>query len=450
MKLMKKLIYFTFFLLFFYTSTIVKGQAPSKPLLDEASFKKIISNQFLNIITGQNKNTIGNFGAVDIKDASLALNASKIVKNRKVFSINVNAGISDGISSIFSNSKLNSEVGIQVRYSMIRPYSEKVTYILSSIEKRDFEISKKTAVANAEKAQLNTKKIMVNSLINLLAEDIKDLRQQLPAAAHADSIRLNFQVEYKNYQIDSLKIISAKEFSDLRQAGKSIDDELKAFRKKAEQDIPEITGFSFGWFNLVYKVNSQSFRLFDTSVAFKDQVKKDNYVSHKAGVEYNYYNWSTHAGKSWFLSIGAALEVNNNLTSLTKTELNETTNYTTNPGQRASTKKYNVYTGVYQKELLGISFYTDFYKFIFDNNNAAFHLYPQLKLQKNEKPVYSFGLGFMVAFKDQKDEKSKSIVNAELYANFLDLTNTASSDKKLLERNDIGLRLAFPIKFFYQ
>ena len=416
-------------------------------VLDEATFKQILNNQFVNIITGQNKNTIGNFGGVDIKDASVSLNASKISKKGNIFSLNANAAVNDGFSSIFTNSKLNSDVGLQLRYSIIRPYSRAITYIQSSIQKRDYEIKRMTNAAAAEKAELQSKKVLIEKQVDLLKKQVADLTTQLRSVPEDKD--LIYQHAYKTYQLDSLTTIYERDLSNLTEAQKSIDTKLKSFTKKAKLEIPEITGFKFGWINLVYKVTSQSFRLFDPVAAFSDQVKKDNYVSHKAGVEYNYYKWSSHPGESWFFSVGATIDLGNNLSGLSKTELSEVTNHGVTSGQRTSIKKYNVFTGNYQKDLVGGNFYSDYYKFIFDNNNAAIHLYPQVKLQKSEKPVYSFGLGFMVAFKDQKDEKNKSILNAELYANFIDLTNTGNSDKKLLERNDIGIRFSFPIKFVY-
>jgi hypothetical protein len=267
--------------------------------------------------------------------------------------------------------------------------------------------------------------------------------------ARPTDVDITAQAAHNNYVIDSLKYVKARDLNDIVAAIKAIDEKESILIKKAKLEIPEITGFAFGWVNFLYKATSQSFRLFDGTAAFNEQVKKDNYVSHRAGIEYNYYKWSSHAGESYFFSVGGAFEIVNNLAGLSKIELNDVTNYSGTPGQRTSSKKYNVYTGNYLKDQIGGKFYADYYKFIFDNNMAALHIYPQMQLQKNEKPTYATGIGFMVAFKDQKDEKNKNILNAEVYANFLDLTNVQSSEKKLLERNDIGIRFVFPIKFLY-
>lgn len=420
---------------------------PAAYKIDALTFKKIVNNQFINLITGQTRNTIGNFGSIDFKDATAALNASKITKNSNVFSINVNAAVSDGFGSIFTNSKLNSDVSAQLRFSFLNPYKRAITYIQSSIVKRDAEISRIRSAATAEKTLLQSKLLFIDAALVKLKADAATLSLQVslnPADADIAS-----QFAHNNYVIDSLQFIKARDLNDITAAIKAITEKEATLVKKAKLEIPEITGFSFGWLNIVYKATSQSFRLFDGTAVYNDQVKKDNYVSHRAGIEYNYYKWSAHAGESWFFSLGGALEVANNLASLTKIELNEVANYSSTPGQRTSSKKYNVYTGNYTKDLIGAKFYSDYYKFIFDNNMAAIHLYPQIQLQKNEKAVYSAGIGFMVVFKDQKDEKNKNILNAEVYANFLDLTNVRIAKNRLLERNDIGIRFVFPIRFFY-
>jgi hypothetical protein len=66
---------------YLFSYTAQAQQQVTKYYIDALTFKRLINNQFINIITGQTKNTIGNFGGIDFKDASATLNASKISKN---------------------------------------------------------------------------------------------------------------------------------------------------------------------------------------------------------------------------------------------------------------------------------------------------------------------------------------------------------------------------------
>lgn len=174
---------------------------------------------------------------------------------------------------------------------------------------------------------------------------------------------------------------------------------------------------------------------------------KEEFVSHVFGVQYSWYNWnSTDSFKTFYWTNGLNFSYTNNFGDLTKLEISETQEFGTTLGERNSTTKFNVYTGDYKEKIKGVELYSDFYYFLFHNNQAAFHIYPQYVFLDNLKPRLNFGLGLLFAFKDVKKE-NKSIVNAELYYNFLDLFKSTDTDYKLFERNDIGIRLTFPINF---
>jgi hypothetical protein len=404
--------------------------------LDAPTFHKILNNQFTTIITGSDKNTIGNFGAIDIKDAKLSLNASHVNKKSRILSFNANASVSDGFSALFANSKLNSDIGLQLRYSMMNPKGRSVIYSDPSMEKRNQEIADATLIGDLEKKLLRSRQADIDSKIKQL-----------------DSISKKATAEQRytlNYLIDSLKLVRAKQLNNLTALEKVIDENVIAATKKSKLETPEIRGFEFGWLNLVYGVNSESFRLFTPSKPFSEQVKKDQNISHKGGIEYNYYKWSITPYESFYFLVGGTVKLSHNLSDLTEIELSETTNYGPSAGERVGVKKYNVYTGDYKRDLLSFDLYSDFYYFLFEGNAAAIHIYPAVQIREKMKPTYSTGTGFMVSFKDNKDDKGKSILNAELYANFLDLSNANDSDDDLIKRNEIGLRVAFPIKFFYK
>jgi hypothetical protein len=80
----------------------------------------IINNQFSQFVTGQAKASLNNYVSVDPKDASLNFNGViQLGKNRdsvnSYLSINTNGGYSDGISTLFNNSKLSSNVSAELR-----------------------------------------------------------------------------------------------------------------------------------------------------------------------------------------------------------------------------------------------------------------------------------------------------------------------------------------------
>lgn len=418
------------------------GTAQSK--LNEPTFRKILNSQFTQIVSGQSNKTIGNFAAVDIKDARLTLNGSALTKKGNVFSLTANADVSDGFSAIFTNSKLNSNVGLQFRLSLLNPYTRMVRFTKSSLDRRDDEISKIKSNQQFQKNLISSRAKFVDESIRFTEFEIEKLQSELRTTPNGEKVR--YQIAQLQYERDSLIAVKQLEFTDVSKSLQRIDKAAQTAINKANVEKIDVTGFGFGWLNISYGVNSQSFRLFNPSLNFPEQVTKESYTSHRVDVQYSYYRWSIHPGETFFFQVGANGGYDNNLAALNAIELSEKTEYGSTVDQRSSVRKYKVFTGNYNKNLITASLYADYYHFFLNNNTIALHAYPQINLSEGEQPLYSFGLGLLMALKDSKDEKS--IVNVEIYSHFIDLTNVNNSTKKLLGRNEIGFRLAFPIKFY--
>src|SRR5437762_3569648 len=58
--------------------------------------KKILNQQFSNLITGQTKNSIGNFASIDLTKAEVAFAGNLIFADASVLTIKANGSISDG------------------------------------------------------------------------------------------------------------------------------------------------------------------------------------------------------------------------------------------------------------------------------------------------------------------------------------------------------------------
>jgi hypothetical protein len=105
----------------------------------------------------------------------------------------------------------------------------------------------------------------------------------------------------------------------------------------------------------------------------------------------------------------------------------------------------NVFQGSYENNLLTATLNADFYYFLFEDNKAAIHFYPEQRIAKGIEPITNLGLGFLLTFKNQSN--SNNIINAEVYASLLDVANNRNSDNNLLTRSSYGLRFTFPINF---
>ena len=244
-----------------------------------------------------------------------------------------------------------------------------------------------------------------------------------------------------------MNILLIKDFKDSLTKLTGLKNDWKKQRKAAQINI-ELTGYTINWWSIGYKVINKTFSTFQPSSPFGKQISKENYTSHAVSIEWNNSEWSNQPGESHYLQIGVDGFLNDNKDELKRLEITETNEYGSSPNLRTTTKKYFSYQGEYIKDLLGARIHADYFKFFFQENYCAFHVYPEIIYQKTEKPLYNVGVGFMYSFKDKKDEKEKALINAELYFNLKDLSNIGNSGKSLFERNEVGIRFGLPLKFF--
>jgi hypothetical protein len=414
--------------------------------LDPPTFKKVLNQQFSNLITGQSKNSIGNFASLDLKEPEVSFAGNSIFKNGSVLSTKASGGVTDGFFSIFNNSTLNTKISLDVQYNFLNLKNKSLTYYDDSFqvykEKKNKILNQhKVKLIEVENEQGKTLLILKEQKLKELKTDLEDKFSREKVTPRKDSIK--YEIEITDFKIDSIAT-AIKNYPLKDDLEEEVNNWKAVELKKLKPEI-QLYGFNFGWFSIGYKVQNNSFKLFNPSLQFSNQITDTSFVSHEARFQYSRYKWSVGAYESYFWCAGIAFSYSDNLSDLSKTEVTEIKNYGTNPNDRTTTKKYNAYTGNYLGELKGLRLFADYYRFLFNENTAAIHTYPELQVKDNTKPIYNLGFGFLYSFKDSKDETS--IVNAELYYNFLDLFKSTETTYKLFERNNIGLRFTFPIKF---
>lgn len=93
--------------------------------LTAEEFGKALTSQLSVLLSGQENNSLGNFASVDIVDAELKFSPSFILRNGNLITAELKAGITDGISPIFSNNKLNTNISFEIAMNLGNPYSRK-------------------------------------------------------------------------------------------------------------------------------------------------------------------------------------------------------------------------------------------------------------------------------------------------------------------------------------
>jgi hypothetical protein len=224
-------------------------------------------------------------------------------------------------------------------------------------------------------------------------------------------------------------------------------DEARIDKKAAIKTRIAPLGYDIRWFTLGYKIANKNFYLYDSLQPYDKQVSKENFVAHQVSGEFNRFRWDTNAKCSMF-TIGAAVIFDDTKDGLAKTELSESRVYKKAINARTGTTKYTAFIGNYKDDILAFKLYIDWYKFITSNKAVAIHLYPETTLRYELKSITSAGVGLFFTFVDKKDEKQKAKVNAEVYCKFNDLNNNLElKNYKFYERNDIGIRVTFPLNF---
>jgi hypothetical protein len=417
--------------------------------LNDRDFKKILNRQFTNLISGQSRNSVGNYASVDTKLGSATISNCLILNNGSVVNVIFSGAASDGYAAIFTNSKLNTAVSLECQYNFLANARQCLRYNPESLENYLAEEKqiKNKFIIDSLLIRSSYRKIMIDLDSKIASTDSmkRRLDNSLISREILDRDSLNYLSFKTCIRLDSLQTVKntlqEKGVPELIEDAQTKRNELL---KKLEPDF-DISGHGFGWFSLSGKVQNNSFYLFDPSAAYANQISKGNFVQYEVGAQYSYYMWSSVAFESYYYCCGASFSYSDNLPDLRQTEISDIKYYGPNLNDRLSIKKYNAYVGKYRNNIEGVRLYCDVYKFLFDDNIAAFHLYPDLQIRDAIKPVWNVGLGLLMSFKSSKDASSN--VNVELYYVFSDIANVMEENNNFIERNSVGIRLAFPITF---
>ncbi|MBL7810235.1 MAG: hypothetical protein JNN28_20605 [Saprospiraceae bacterium] len=423
---------------------ITHGQDSLKTLV---SIRQALNEQFSEIVTGQPGAGAGNYASLDLKDPAVTFSVNHLSKEGHIFGIKATGGVSDGLFSIFNNSKFNTGVSFEGQMHLLELEGQKVSYDNKSWEEY---------LANRAVIEEKHRVKAIEAKYQQGLTSLKFKRQQ----TQQDSQKLFIRTKTKISQLvkDSLDYALAKCSDDLRVLDSLIlhyppqiseledNDNWRAIELKKLKPSLDIYSSHFRWMSFYYKISNNKFNLIDPTAKFEEQVLDSSSISNELKFQYNIYNWKKERYKTWYFNVGITLAVADNLDDLTKKEITEWDTIATMPFERAFTKKYNTYVGGYKKRLKRASIYANYYHFLFENNTAAIHLYPEMRFRDTNAPVFNMGFGLLFAIKNA-DGKDKPVVNAELYYNMIDISNNQDSDLRLLERNNIGLRFTFPINF---
>jgi hypothetical protein len=201
------------------------------------------------------------------------------------------------------------------------------------------------------------------------------------------------------------------------------------------------------WYTLLGGVGKKSFFTFDPTLQFSSQIASNSLVTFTAGVAVNYINVNRLNRRTFLINGSVSYLRDNNLASLTTTEVDQTKK-TVNAGgdtSRTITKKYNVYTDPVQS-FMATNITANAY-YIFGRTPLGFHLGPSVNFQNNGLNLINLTAGCILAFRN--DAKDRPVVNTELYVTFKDIGDQQHLQQGFWRRNEIGLSFTVPFNVFF-
>ncbi len=451
---MNKCVVFIVGIIFLLNSNLLCAQKNIK-IESKEVFQKIISLQLSKITTGNSFTNFGQYASIKNDDKTLTFSGIILSKKKpnNLWSFELSGGVSGGITSIFDDFTLNSNVGGKITYNRIINFKKNRVAINT------------TELEGTEKALKDTKLKFISDSIKIVSK--KELIDVLYKLAKLTSTKAKLEKMKKNYSVnsklrnDSIQLAYALAINEkgvLDAKKKELNDEYFEYKleirtQKFDKDVKDqkkkIGSFSaedidLTWFSFGYGFKRDKFKLFDSSRPLSKQLRDEFFVSQEVNIGVSRYRHGRVNKNDKFWSLGVSFSYGSNLSSLTTVEVLETNQLSQNPDVK-SVKKTEAYIDEFKDKLKGLIVFYDYYNFIGNQVDFAIHLKPDVVIRDNEKPKSSFLAGILIPFK-KKDDVS-SIVNVEFFYRLNDIFNVSDSDEGLLSRNTIGLKATFPINF---
>ncbi|MGD2036056.1 MAG: hypothetical protein PVF73_13415, partial [Bacteroidales bacterium] len=302
---------------------------------DKSLYRELLNREFTNLINPQSENIIGNFASLDSKNSELNFAGNFIFSKGSVLGVRLKGGSTDGVLSVFSNSKINSQLGFDIQYNFMLLESKSLTYdnlsyyeYLRSIRKFKYDslIMANSIEHRKDSTELSDEIRKLGSEKDRIKTAIDKLERRYGTNSFPESIRHSydslmfclFETEKKiEYKKEELKNLLSREELMIKFLIWQADEQERI------NELLQVDGFRIGWFSFGYGFSNNLFYHFDPLLSFNDQIQKRSYLSHQFRLQYSLYNYTVRSFRSYFFSIGASFGIEDNFSGLSSIEVNE-------------------------------------------------------------------------------------------------------------------------------
>jgi hypothetical protein len=478
-----------------------RGPAQPQPVfLTQSEMDKVLNSSFSNLATGnKNATEIVNYASLDPTAAAFTLKSTfpfLTGKNKKNTSLNpldkleqdqgrfsyLGIALSGNLldknyGTLFSKGALNSGVSAQAQYNFacgkrgytfspgqLEPIAEAKDALFANYRKNvnaleiqvgdsNFLATRRNLALQAGAAQNRLQKARTN--FALLRRRIDSLGSAIQAHPEVTDDYISAQKDLANYQslfdkaragLDSLDSARKHAFWTTRSPRQTaLDEQLKKDYDSLILKAPFLK-MDFLWFTFSAGVGKKSFKTFDATVPFSSQIGSNSLVTYNGGFAVNYIYIDKVKYHTFFFTSSLSYFRDNNLASLSTTEVDQTKKIVNSGGDttRTITSKINAYTDpvtVYKATNWTSNFY-----YMVGKDPKGLHLSPAFSFQDNGLTLSNMTVGFIMSFKSAN--KDQPIVNTEIYITGKDIFNQQKSSNGLWNRSEVGISFTVPVNLF--
>lgn len=445
---------------------------------------QVINKYFGKLMgTGDNPDLLGNYASFDPLNGSFNFKGSMPVGSEKsklfgFISLSLNGDISSGsYAKLFTNSKLNTNVGVQAEYHLMIGKSSTVKdvgeYAVYSYKNNLLNINKKALVQKLpESAYLQTKYKLDSIKLNVMEIELKRKKDSLnttsqainsliksnaPQTSYFKLLALDFANQSSSYD-SLLKVYEPFKVKtdsigflvhDLYNINMGKEEEIDVkIKKKKDTLFSTLTlkGLSLNWLTILAGTSQKKYYTFDNKLpSYATQLSKEELQTYKFGLTWNSFWLDTRKKRYIYLGVGVSYGKDNNTSILSTTTITQESAYKNTVGDttRKTSASYNAYTDpIVNTTQFAIT--ANFY-FLFGKRSSGFHLMPSFYKPRGLKNYMDLDLGYVVSFINRK--KDSPAINLEAYYRFSDLYDHRNSGVDFWKRNEIGIRLGLPFAF---
>ncbi len=424
---------------------------------NDADLSQLMTYELSKIANINTNSSLGNFIGFSTTDNNLSVNYNFKGRNFGLFEVYAKGGISEGITKLFTDDKLNNGITLGTKYHFLvgKRMADYKNIDFVKLESEYLDLKYKYEL---KKLKYEAEIVSINEQIQRKEKDLDNVASRnrfaqiavINARLENQSPKKIDSLIYIQDTLNTIESIYTLEIKELRRKRKDLISgdtqnlEKNSFIINRNNILSSINSISpigrrIQWFSVGFSITQESFQLFDKTLALDKQIYKVQDLVPTMDFAFTRFRHFNLAPKKHtrFFSVGATIKYGNNVGRLDNLDIQTRDSININ---RVIFKTQTAYSGNYLDNQITAKITLDYYNFVGNKDNIGFHLRATHDLGPFA-PVSSFRIGIMLSA--MKDNSSSS--NIEVFFGLNDLFKN-HGENSLFGRNVFGIQTSFPFK----